>query len=150
MSEMHIILIAALLIAVIFWADNIKIYRIFYTALFLTQLTLIYNTFIIYTADFELSPWHDSGKVAYLVVVIEVLWLLAVNALMALLSRKIYIAPDQLVLPFIAAIILGIYLIFYLTPPVWLCIGGAAASVILFTASVALFFINFDKSMRSR
>lgn len=147
---MHVILVAALLIAAIFWADNVKIYRTLYVALLLMQLTLIYNTFIIYTADFELSPWHESGKVAYLVVVIEVLWLLAINALTALLARKIYIAPDQLMLPFIAAVILGIYLIFYLTPPVWLCIGGAAASVILFAATAALFFINFDKSMRGR
>lgn len=147
---MHIILVSALLIAAIFWADNLKIYRALYVALNLMQLTLIYNTFIIYTADFEISPWHDSGKVAYLVVVIEVLWLMAINALIALLARKIYIAPDQLMLPFIAAIILGIYLIFYITPPLWLCVGGAAASIILFFASIVLFFLNFDKTMRGR
>lgn len=147
---MHIILVSALLIAAIFWADNLKIYRTLYVALNLMQLTLIYNTFIIYTADFEISPWHDSGKVAYLVVVIEVLWLMAINALIALLARKIYIAPDQLMLPFIAAIILGIYLIFYITPPLWLCVGGAAASIILFFASIVLFFLNFDKTMRGR
>lgn len=147
---MHIILLSALLIAAIFWVDNIKIYRILYVALNLMQLTLIYNTFIIYTADFEVSPWHDSGKVAYLVVVIEVLWLLAINALTALLARKLPIAADQLMLPFIAAAILGVYLIFYLTPPLWLCISGAAASVILFVASIALFFLNFDKIMRSK
>ncbi len=147
---MHIILISALLIAAIFWVDNIKIYRTLYVVLNLMQLTLIYNTFIIYTADFEISPWHDSGKVAYLVVVIEVLWLLAINALTALLARKLPIAPDQLMLPFIAAIILGVYLIFYINPPLWLCIGGAAASVILFLASITLFFLNFEKIMRRK
>lgn len=147
---MHIILLSALLIAAIFWVDNIKIYRTLYVVLNLMQLTLIYNTFIIYTADFEVSPWHDSGKVAYLVVVIEVLWLLAINALIALLARKLPIAPDQLMLPFIAAAILSVYLIFYLTPPFWLCISGATASVILFVASITLFFLNFDKIMRNK
>lgn len=147
---MHIIAAFSLLIAAIFWADNSKIYRTLYIVLNMALLTLIYNTFIIYTADSELSPWHDSGKVAYLVVVIEVLWLLTINAIMALLARKIYIAPDQLMLPFISAVVLGIYLIFYVNPPYWLCIGGAIASVVIFLTSIILFFINFDKSIRGK
>ncbi len=147
---MPFIVACTILVMGIFMVDNLRLYRIFYVALSLLLLTLIYNTFIIYTADFEFSPWHNSGKVAYLVVVIEVLWLLAINAIMALLSRKISISPDQLALPFIAAVILGIYLIFYTNPPKWLCICGAAASVILFFSSLTLFFINFFKNLKEK
>lgn len=147
---MHIILSLALLFAAIFWIDNKIIYRILYVALVLALLTLIYNTFIIYTADFEVSPWHESGKVAYLVVVIEVLWLLAINVLIALLARKVHISKNLLVLPFISAIILGIYLIFYVNPPLWFCVSGAAASTILFLSTIVIFFANFDKSLRSK
>ena len=146
---MPFIIACTIFIVGIFMVDNFRLYRIFYVALSLMLLTLIYNTFIIYTSDFEISPWHNSGKVAYLVVVVEVLWLLAINAIMALLSRKIKISPDQLVLPFVAAVILGVYLIFYVNPPMWLCIGGAAASVILFFTAICLFFINFFKNIKS-
>lgn len=147
---MPFIIIFTLLILTIFWVNNPKIYRALYIVLNLALLTLIYNTFIIYTADFEISPWHSSGKVAYLVVVLEVLWMLAINAILGLLSRKIYINPNQILLPFIAAVTLGFYLIFYINPPVWLCIGGAFMSVILFFALIALFFINFDKTFHSK
>lgn len=146
---MPFIIACTVFIAAIFMIDNLRLYRIFYVALNLLLLTLIYNTFIIYTADFEFSPWHNSGKVAYLVVVAEVLWLLAIDAIMGLLSRKIKISPDQLLLPFIAAVILGVYLIFYLEPPMWLCVGGAVASVILFFSTLILFFINYFKNLKS-
>ena len=147
---MPFIVACTIFITAIFMVDNFRLYRIFYVALSLMILTLIYNTFIIYTADFEISPWHDSGKVAYLVVVIEVLWLLAINAIMALLSLKIKISPDQLAIPFVAAVILGVYLIFYVNPPVWMCISGAVASVILFFSSLALFFINLFKNLKPK
>ena len=146
---MPFIIACTVFIAAIFMIDNLRLYRIFYVALNLLLLTLIYNTFIIYTADFEFSPWHNSGKVAYLVVVAEVLWLLAIDAIMGLLSRKIKISPDQLLLPFVAAVILGVYLIFYLEPPMWLCVGGAVASVILFFSTLILFFINYFKNLKS-
>jgi len=146
---MPFIIACTVFIAAIFMIDNLRLYRIFYVALNLLLLTLIYNTFIIYTADFEFSPWHNSGKVAYLVVVAEVLWLLAIDAIMGLLSRKIKISPDQLLLPFIAAVILGVYLIFYLETPMWLCVGGAVASVILFFSTLILFFINYFKNLKS-
>lgn len=146
---MPFIIACTVFIAAIFMIDNLRLYRIFYVALNLLLLTLIYNTFIIYTADFEFSPWHNSGKVAYLVVVAEILWLLAIDAIMGLLSRKIKISPDQLLLPFIAAVILGVYLIFYLEPPMWLCVSGAVASVILFFSTLILFFINYFKNLKS-
>lgn len=146
---MPFIIACTVFIAAIFMIDNLRLYRIFYVALNLLLLTLIYNTFIIYTADFEFSPWHNSGKVAYLVVVAEVLWLLAIDAIMGLLSRKIKISPDQLLLPFVAAVILGVYLIFYLEPPMWLCVSGAIASVILFFSTLILFFINYFKNLKS-
>ncbi len=146
---MPFIIACTVFIAAIFMIDNLRLYRIFYVALNLLLLTLIYNTFIIYTADFEFSPWHNSGKVTYLVVVAEVLWLLAIDAIMGLLSRKIKISPDQLLLPFIAAVILGVYLIFYLEPPMWLCVSGAIASVILFFSTLILFFINYFKNLKS-
>ncbi|MBR1649300.1 MAG: hypothetical protein IJ689_06880 [Alphaproteobacteria bacterium] len=147
---MPFIVLASMLVAAIFWVDNSKIYRLFYTVLTLFVLLLIYNTFIIYTADFEFSPWRESGKVAYLVVVVEVLWLLSINAIMALLRRKIYIASDQLMIPFLSALVLGGYLIFYTSPPVWFCITGAVSSVLLFAGEVVLFFINFDKTIRGK
>ena len=146
---MPFIIACTVFIAAIFMIDNLRLYRIFYVALNLLLLTLIYNTFIIYTADFEFSPWHNSGKVADLVVVAEVLWLLAIDANMGLLSRKIKISPDQLLLPFVAAVILGVYLIFYLEPPMWLCVSGAIASVILFFSTLILFFINYFKNLKS-
>ena len=146
---MPFIIACTVFIAAIFMIDNLRLYRIFYVALNLLLLTLIYNTFIIYTADFEFSPWHNSGKVAYLVVVAEILWLLAIDAIMGLLSRKIKISPDQLLLPFIAAVILGVYLIFYLETPMWLCVSGAVASVILFFSTLILFFINYFKNLKS-
>lgn len=146
---MPFIIACTVFIAAIFMIDNLRLYRIFYVALNLLLLTLIYNTFIIYTADFEFSPWHNSGKVAYLVVVAEVLWLLAIDAIMGLLSRKIKISPDQLLLPFVAAVILGVYLIFYLETPMWLCVSGAVASVILFFSTLILFFINYFKNLKN-
>ena len=100
---MPLIIACTILIAAIFMIDNKRLYQLFYIALNLIMLTLIYNTFIIYTADFEMSPWHESGKVAYLVVVVEVLWLLAIDAIMAVLSFKIKISPNQLVIPLVAA-----------------------------------------------
>ena len=145
---MPFVIIYTLLIAAIFWVDHPKIYRTLYVVLSVAVLTLIYNTFIIYTADFELSPWHNSGKVAYLVVVIEALWLLVTNAVMALLSRKMYIPANQLLLPFLSALVLAAYLIFYANPPLWLCICGAIISAILFILTIVLFFINFDKTFR--
>ena len=147
---MPFVVVFTLLVATIFWVDNMKVYRFFYIALTLAMLTLMYNTFIIYTAGFEISPWHNSGKVAYLVVIIEVLWLLAINAVLALLKRKIHITADQLMLPFATALTLGVYAIFYVNPPVWLCIIGAAISVILFISAVVLFFINFEKAILGR
>ena len=147
---MPLIIACTILIAAIFMIDNKRLYQIFYIILNLILLTLIYNTFIIYTADFEISPWHESGKVAYLVVVVEVLWLLAIDAIMAVLGMKMKISPNQLLIPFVAAIILGIYAIFYINPPLWLCIGGATASVILFFTSLALFFISFFKNFREK
>ncbi len=147
---MPLIIACTILIAAIFMIDNKRLYQLFYIALNLIMLTLIYNTFIIYTADFEMSPWHESGKVAYLVVVVEVLWLLAIDAIMAVLSFKIKISPNQLVIPFVAAVILGVYAIFYINPPMWLCVGGAVASVILFFTSLTLFFISFYKNIREK
>ena len=147
---MSFVVVFTLLIASIFWVDNFTVYRIFYTALTLALLTLMYNTFIICTVEFEISPWHSSGKVAYLVVMVEALWLLAINAIMALLKHKIYISADQLILPFATALILGFYLIFYVNPPLWLCIGGAIISAILFITTIVLFFVNFEKSILGR
>jgi hypothetical protein len=57
------ILLIALLIAAIFWVDNPKIYKSLFIVLNILLLTLIYNTFIIYTADFEQSPWYENGKI---------------------------------------------------------------------------------------
>ena len=97
----------ALLIAAIFWVDNPKIYKALFIVLNILLLTLIYNTFIIYTADFEQSPWHENGKVSYMVVVLEVLWLLEINVIFALLRKKIFVSADLLSIPFLTALVMG-------------------------------------------
>ncbi|MBP3545779.1 MAG: hypothetical protein J6K16_01435 [Alphaproteobacteria bacterium] len=144
------ILLIALLVASIFWVDNSKIYKTLFIVMNLLLLTLIYNTFIIYTADFEQSPWHENGKISYMAVVLEVLWLLCINVIFALLRKKIYISADLLFIPFLAALVMGGYLIFYLNPPYWLCVSGAVTSLVLFISILFLFVKNFDKTIRGK
>ena len=140
----------ALLIAAIFWVDNPKIYKALFIVLNILLLTLIYNTFIIYTADFEQSPWHENGKVSYMVVVLEVLWLLEINVIFALLRKKIFVSADLLSIPFLTALVMGGYLIFYLNPPYWFCISGAIISLVLFISILVIFIKNFDKTIRGK
>ena len=139
------IIVLSLLIAAIFWVDNTKIYKAFYLLLYVIFLTLTYNTFIIYSAKFSFSPWHDSGQVAYLVILAEVIALLAINAIMFLLKKKIFICKDLLFLPFISALILSGYLFFYEGTPLWLCFIGSIIALIMLVTSIVLFFFNFDK-----
>ena len=142
------IIIFSLLIAAIFWVDNDKVYKTLYLILYVVFLTLTYNTFIIYSAKLSFSPWHDSGQVAHLVVLAEVIALLCINALMFLLKKKIYICKDLLFLPLVSAVILSGYLFFYETTPLWLCYTGSIIALIMLITSVILFFINFDKLYR--
>ena len=145
---MPFIIVISLLIAAIFWVDNQKIYKAFYLFLYIIFLTLTYNTFIIYSANFAFSPWHDSGQVAYLVILAEIIALLCIGSLMFLLKNKIYICRDLLFLPFVSGIILSGYLLFYENTPLWLCYTGSVIALIMLITSIALFFINFDKIFR--
>ena len=144
-DKMPLIIAISLLIAAIFWVDNTKVYKTFYLFLYIVFLTLTYNTFIIYSAKLSFSPWHDSGQVAYLVILAEVIALLCINSLMFLLKKKIYICKDLLFLPCVSALILGSYLFFYESTPLWLCYAGSTIALIMLITSIALFFINFDK-----
>lgn len=143
--NMPFIIIFALLVAAIFWVDNDKVYKTFYLFLYIVFLTLTYNTFIIYSSKLSFSPWHDSGQVAQIVILAEVIALLCINAIMFLLKKKIYICKDLLFLPTASAIILGCYLFFYENTPLWLCCTGSIIALIMLITSVILFFINFDK-----
>ncbi|MBO7555868.1 MAG: hypothetical protein J6T72_00520 [Alphaproteobacteria bacterium] len=145
---MPFVIIISLLIAAIFWVDNTKVYKAFYFFLYIVFLTLTYNTFIIYSAKLSFSPWHDSGQVAYLVILAEIIALLCINTLMFLLKNKIFICKDLLFLPFVSAAILSGYLMFYENTPLWLCYAGSTIALIMLMTSVALFFINFDKLFR--
>ena len=87
---MPFVIIISLLIAAIFWVDNTKVYKAFYFFLYIVFLTLTYNTFIIYSAKLSFSPWHDSGQVASLVILAEIIALLCINTLMFLL-KNIYL-----------------------------------------------------------
>ena len=142
---MPFVIAISLLIAAIFWVNNSRIYRILYLLLYVIFLTLTYNTFIIYSAKFSFSPWHDSGQVAYLVILAEVIALLCINAIIFLLKNKIYICKDLLFLPFISAAILSGYLFFYENTPLWLCFTGSILALAMLITSIALFFIKFDK-----
>ena len=142
---MPFIIAISLLIAAIFWVDNTKVYKTFYLLLYIVFLTLTYNTFIIYSAKLSFSPWHDSGQVAYLVILAEVIALLCINVIIFLLKNKIFICKDLLFLPFISAAILSGYLLFYENTPLILCYAGSIIALIMLITSIALFFINFDK-----
>ena len=146
--NIHFIIIFTLLVAAIFWVDNNKVYKTFYLLLYIVFLTLTYNTFIIYSSKLSFSPWHDSGQVAYIVILAEVIALLCINALMFLLKKKIFICKDLLFLPFVSAIILGSYLFFYENTPLLLCYAGSIIALIMLITSIALFFMNFDKLYR--
>ena len=145
---MPLIIAFSLLIAAIFWVDNTKVYKVFYLFLYIVFLTLTYNTFIIYSAKLSFSPWHDSGQVAHLVILAEIIALLCINAIMFLLKKKIFICKDLLFLPFISAAILSGYLFFYENTPLWLCYAGSILAFAMLITSATLFFINFDRLFR--
>jgi len=144
---MPFILLFALFIITIFGVDSPKLYKAVYAVSNFALLALTFISFIFYSKAFEISPWYSPHDIPFLVIIYLTIWVVVIEGVTFILSKKIHIPKTSLYVPILAAVVLGLNALFDYKSPI-MHIAGALASLSIFITLAILFIKNFEKTFR--